>query len=251
MALGWASVPLWPLARDARKSDVRKGSVVLHAGRSLVRTTTVALLGAVLLAGCASGKSRGTTGHRITTSDQRATLPTTPVCGNCTGNTPPPTALVKRLARPLHFPPAGPATCPRSPGRFFQTAVFGSMVVGKGPVRVGIDNAGSPRQGFHPAGYHGWLALKTHIVETPAYQGPFLVRTKRLDRPGVIRFGGTPAETAPLLILRGSIPSGAGGGWHDIPYFTFVRSPGCYGYQIDGLTFSITVVLRILTKYQP
>jgi hypothetical protein len=126
------------------------------------------------------------------------------------------------------------------------------MEVGNGPVRVGIDNAGSPRQGFHPAGYHGWLALKTHIIMTPAYQGSFLVRVKRLDRPGVIRVGATPTDTAPLLILGGPVSVGAGGaGWHDIPYFTFVRTPGCYGYQIDGLNFSITVVLRILTKYHP
>ncbi|HEY3578266.1 MAG TPA: hypothetical protein VGK68_09805 [Gaiellaceae bacterium] len=124
--------------------------------------------------------------------------------------------------------------------------------MGSGPVRVGVDNAGNPHQGFHPASYHGWLALKTHIVEPPAYHGPFLVRARRLDQPGVIRFGPTPAANAPLLALGGSIPVGGGrGGWHDIPYFTFVRRPGCYGLQIDGLSFSTTVVVRILTKYHP
>lgn len=78
------------------------------------------------------------------------------------------------------------------------------MTVGAGPVRVAINNAGSPHQGFHPAGFHGWLALKTHVIETPAYEGAFLVRAKRLDRAGVIRFGATPADNAPVLVLRES-----------------------------------------------
>jgi hypothetical protein len=126
------------------------------------------------------------------------------------------------------------------------------MVVGRGPVRVGIDNVGNPHQGFHPAGDHGWLALKTHFVETPALHGPFLVRAERLDQPGVIRIGSTPADWAPLLVLGGRASvGGSGGGWHDIPYFTFVRTPGCYGWQIDGLTFSTTVVVRVLEKYHP
>ncbi len=132
-------------------------------------------------------------------------------------------------------------------GRYLQTPVFGSMTVGTGPVRLAINNAGNPHRGFHPAAYHGWLALKTHIIETPAYDGPFLVRAQRLDRSGTIRFGPTPAEAAPLLVLRAMHPGR--GSWQDIPNFTFVRTPGCYGWQIDGLTFSITVVARILTTY--
>jgi hypothetical protein len=110
------------------------------------------------------------------------------------------------------------------------------MTVGTAPARVSIDNAGDPHHGFHPAGYHGWLALKTHFVSTPAYQGPFLVRAKRLDRPGVIRLGGTPSQAAPLLV-PGPRRNVGRGHWRDTPYFTFVRIPGCYGWQIDGLTF--------------
>jgi hypothetical protein len=157
---------------------VRNGCVVPRVERTLFRSVAVALAG-LLLAGCASGGSRGTTGPRTTTSRGGGVLPTTAVCVNCTLSTSPPKALVERLARPLHFPAASPATCPQSPGRYIQTPAFGSMEVGTGPVRVGSDAAGNPHQGFHPSGYpHGWLALKTHIVTTPAYQGPFLVRAK-------------------------------------------------------------------------
>ena len=36
-----------------------------------------------------------------------------------------------------------------------------------------------------------------------------------------------------------------------VPHFTFVKKPGCYGWQIDGLTFSKVVVIRILKRYDP
>jgi hypothetical protein len=178
------------------------------------------------------------------------TLPIAPVVVGAAGADS--TTTPKKLIRPLHPPAASPTHCPQSPGRYIQTPAFGSMVVGTGPVRLGVDDAGNPRQGFHPAGDHGWLALKTHLAETPAHEGPFLVRPERLDRSGVIRIGDTPADNAPLLVLGSPTPVGARGeGWHDIPYFTFVRTPGCYGWQIDGNTFSTTVVVRILTKYHP
>jgi hypothetical protein len=157
------------------------------------------------------------------------------------------TATLKKLIRPLHPPPASPTHCPQSPGRYIQTRSFGAMVVGTGPVRIGTDDAGNPGQGFHPAGDYGWLALKTHFDETPGYNGPFLVRTERLDRPGMVRIGSTPAEKAPLLVL-GAMHAVGQGSWQDLPYFTFVKTPGCYGWQIDGLNFSTTVVMRVLAK---
>jgi hypothetical protein len=123
------------------------------------------------------------------------------------------------------------------------------MTVGTAPVRVATDDAGNPRHGFHPSGYNGWLALKTHFVSTPPYQGPFLVRARRLDRGGVIRLGGTPSQTAPLFVSGPRKKPQRRGSWRDTPYFTFVRSPGCYGWQIDGLNFSTTIVVRILSKY--
>jgi hypothetical protein len=49
------------------------------------------------------------------------------------------------------------------------------------------------------------------------------------------------------------VPAGAAAneaaGWREFPYFTFVRSPGCYAWQIDGLTFSDIVVVHVLSKY--
>src|SRR5437868_11202998 len=57
--------------------------------------------------------------------------------------------------------------------------------------------------------------LKTHFFSHPAYQGPFLVRAKRLDRPGPIRLGAGPSQTAPLVVPRGQTPNGTNG-WREI-----------------------------------
>jgi hypothetical protein len=123
------------------------------------------------------------------------------------------------------------------------------MALGDGPVRVLIDNAGDLRHGLvHPAGYGGWLALKTHFVSLSSYQGPFIVRAKRLDRPGPIKLGATPTEAGPLVVPAGPAPNEAGGS-REFPYFTFVKVPGCYAWQIDGLTFSDIIVVHVSSKY--
>jgi hypothetical protein len=157
-------------------------------------------------------------------------------------------AVSARLIRPLHFPPAAAARCPASPARYVSTPDFGSTEVGRGLVRVGVDNLiidGIVHPA--PAGSAGWLALKTHFVSVPAYQGPFLVRVKRLGHPGPVRLGPTPAQAGPYLALGGRAYDDPGG-WRDAPDPTFVKAPGCYGWQVDGLTFSEIIVVRVGQK---
>ena len=155
---------------------------------------------------------------------------------------PGPTAT-SSLYRPLHFPRMSGRRCPVTPGRYRQTPISGAMTVGAGPVRVLIANAGQPRPGFRPASFDGWLALKTHFISAPSYRGPFLIRARPIGA-GRVRIGSTPAEFGPLVVPAGS-------GWREQPYFTFVTSPGCYGWQLDGTTFSYDVIVHILTKYKP
>jgi hypothetical protein len=120
------------------------------------------------------------------------------------------------------------------------------MAIGTGPVRVAINNAGNPRQGFHPAPFHRWLALKTHFFSSPSYKGPFLVRAKRLDHRGRVRLGAAPTEVGPLVVPTGAYAGTDG--WREVPYFTFVKASGCYGWQVDGRTFSAIIVARVLPK---
>jgi hypothetical protein len=156
-------------------------------------------------------------------------------------------SLPAKLIRPLHFPAATGEHCPATPGRYVSTRDFGAWSLRKGPVGVAIDNAGDLRHGKVnlAQGPSGWENLKTHFFSVPAYQGPFLVRAKRLERPGPVRLGATPARTAPLVVPRGRTPNGTNG-WREIHYFTFVKAPGCYGWQVDGLTFSEVIVARLL-----
>jgi hypothetical protein len=118
-------------------------------------------------------------------------------------------------------------------------------------VRVFINNAGDLRHGrAHLAStdFPKWLALKTHFFSSPKYQGAFLVRTKRLDRSGPVAVGASPTEATSLQVPSGPAANGLAG-WREFPYSTFVKSPGCYAWQVDGVSFSEVIVVRMLAKF--
>lgn len=153
-----------------------------------------------------------------------------------------------KLIRPLHFPSATGARCPATPGQYVTTPDFGSWTLGSGRVRIAINNPGDLRHGkvnMATGRASGWHGIKTHFFSVPGFQGPFLVRAKRLDRSGPIRIGATPTHAAPLVVPRGPAANGSNG-WREIPSFTFVKAPGCYGWQIDGRAFSEIIVARVL-----
>ncbi len=150
------------------------------------------------------------------------------------------TTLAAKLSRPLHFPRVADGSCPASRGRYVTTPLARGIALGSGVVRVFINNAGDLRHGSAYLGstdFPEWLALKTHFFTPPGYHGAFLVRAKRLDHAGPIALGPTPAEAAPLFVPSGPAANELAG-WREFPYSTFVKSPGCYAWQVDGLTFS-------------
>jgi hypothetical protein len=152
------------------------------------------------------------------------------------------------LNRPLHFPVLQPGQrCPASHGRPVNTADFGGVTLGNGPVRVLVGGAGGePRQGvadlINPTNSPPWLALKTLWFSVPSYQGPFVIRAKRLGHPGPVALGEGPT-VAPLVVPPGPTLNGTGH-WREAPGGLWVRAPGCYAWQVDGLTFSETIVVR-------
>jgi hypothetical protein len=92
-------------------------------------------------------------------------------------------------------------------------------------VRVFINNAGDLRHGMAHLGstdVPGWLALKTHFFSLPAYQGPFLVRAKSLDRSGPIALGARPTQTGPLHVSSGPAVNGLAG----VPVLHLRQRPG-------------------------
>jgi hypothetical protein len=151
------------------------------------------------------------------------------------------------LGRPLHFPVLRPGQrCPASPGERVNNFNFRGIALGSAPVRVLIAGIGALRRGeadlINPTSSPPWQGLKTLWFSVPAYQGPFVIRAKRLGHPGPVALGEAPT-VAPLVVPPGPTLNGTGG-WREAPGGLWVRTPGCYAWQVDGLTFSEVIVVR-------
>lgn len=72
------------------------------------------------------------------------------------------------------------------------------------------------------------------------YAGPVLLRAGRIDGPGTAsaRFSYTGHERDGGHYAELTDPD------NDLPATTTVSGPGCYAYQVDGATFSETIVFR-------
>ncbi len=180
------------------------------------------------------------------------------VCSFATGSPDPlagnvPTALL----RPLHFPTLAPGQrCPATPGRRLDTAYFGGIALGSGPVQPVLAEALNQADALrgtadllNPTSVPPWLAFNTLWVSRPAYQGPFIVRAaQRLDGPGTVMQGDGPFVTTLVVPPGPTINSSEG--WRTAPGGTWVNSPGCYAWQIDGLTFSYIIVVNAILHPQ-
>lgn len=148
--------------------------------------------------------------------------------------------------RPIHLRAlrAG-ESCPTSSGTLLRLPNATGVAVGGGPVKVIVPQAGDLTHGrviLAPSDVPGWQGIKTHWVVRPSYGGWVVVRGKRLDGSGPVALLGE-AAIGPLLIQPGSGPNDSGG-WREQPSGTYVRTAGCYGFQVDGATFSYSIVLQ-------
>jgi hypothetical protein len=135
--------------------------------------------------------------------------------------------------------------CPVSRGRSFSNSQFGGFVLGVGPVQpliAGLHAASFAVITFKPSYGRGWYAVKTLWFGRPSYQGPVLIRGRRLDGPGRIVMGEAPSLLDPQL-PPGPTINGTGG-WREWPGGTWLRKPGCYAWQVDGEGFSNVIVFR-------
>jgi hypothetical protein len=136
--------------------------------------------------------------------------------------------------------PTFSAPCQRATGHQVLSDV--GLGLGVGPVwPVGFGADGRQTLGQSA---NGWYAVKVLWAADPSYAGPVLVRGRRIDGDGVIRFtrDGTLSGAEELALD----PSTSGNVERAWPSYTPVQSPGCYAYQIDGTTFSYTVVFEIV-----
>lgn len=159
--------------------------------------------------------------------------------------------------RPLALTTLAPhAACPASPGHDFAAGL--GIGLGAGPVYAvapGSDSGALALLPPHALGARGqgWAGQKVVWFVDPTYQGPVLIRGRRLDASGQVRFNGgldqvaeiANLPAAPLLAalrLEGdSSPSAPWPGW---PSYTRVRASGCYAYQADGTNFSEIIVFQ-------
>jgi hypothetical protein len=146
--------------------------------------------------------------------------------------------LPTTLMRPLNLPRIGPGTaCPATSGHGVNTVGFGTFALGPGPVYPGI---GGPLSAWGD----GWFGFKSLWFVAPSYDGPVLIRGARIDGSGRVGFGENPL-IGHLVIPPGRTVNEADDGYRTAPGGTYVPGPGCYAWQVDGLTFSYVIVFGV------
>jgi hypothetical protein len=152
--------------------------------------------------------------------------------------------LPSELRRPLELPRLAPgAACPVSE-RHELSSDF-APALGEGPVYPVqpptlryIRGGRFPRQFPRP-----WGGGKVLWVATPDYAGPILIRGHQLTGRWWLGFDGAGRQPyAEMRLLNAT--ANPGHTWRQFPTYTRVRAPGCYAYQVDGMTFSTVVVFR-------
>ena len=143
------------------------------------------------------------------------------------------------LRRPLQFPEYE-GGCPVTKDSRQVTPAAGPGF-GAGPIYpVGNEVAVGRRDDGLYGGKILWIGDKD-------YEGPALIRGKRLDREEAAHFtiesGGTTDEF--LLTAGGWAHATPVDGTSHWPSGVVVRGGGCYAFQIDGTDFTTVVVLKV------
>jgi hypothetical protein len=156
------------------------------------------------------------------------------------------------LYRPLDLPSLEPGeACPVSRvDRGVDWSRSGiAEGIGRGPVYpiLGSDATVVATRG--PAEWGGtWRGTKVLWFVHQRYRGHVLIRGGRLGGWERLRFDSGAVPSDEIRIAAGPSPAR----WRDQPpgsrgrpSYVRVRAGGCYGVQIDGTTFSRTVVFRV------
>ena len=87
---------------------------------------------------------------------------------------------------------------------------------------------------------------KTPWVSKPDYEGPILIRGRRLDGKGTLRF--YVAGPKPEEVLKLNAPSRTDSThWSFWPSYIILSRPGCYGVQVDTLRGTDIVIFSATT----
>lgn len=241
------------------------------AGKPLTRLAVTGIIVVLLAASCTSGSPHSSEGTPSPAKSRASSIPSiadlvipqtyqqacADEAGFCMGS---PAGKIPGvlLNRPLRLPTLRQGErCPATHGHVINNPkVIYGVALGQGPVQVVIEGAGDLSRGiagllesFTPA----WRGTKTLWLSLPAYQGPIVIRAKRLDGNGPISINsasdGPSLAAAPLILPPGPTVNGTQG-WREAPAGTWVRSPGCYGWQVDGLTFTEIITVQFVCAPQ-
>jgi hypothetical protein len=151
------------------------------------------------------------------------------------------------LSRPLHLPGVGPGQgCPTSHGAELRAPGFAGVAQGSGPVRPLLGDTHGRAELTSRTQHAGWLAAKSLWFSDPSYHGPFLVRLRRLDRPGPVGVLESPGRSS---FMAPPVPTITGtDGYREVTGATWLKTPGCIGWQVDGLTFSNIIVVNAVCR---
>jgi hypothetical protein len=154
-----------------------------------------------------------------------------------------PTALRRRI---VHLPKvtAG-GTCPTSLGSYINVPGANGLALKGRFVSLLIPQRGDIVHGTVQLGTSdvpGWYGIKTHWLISPSYKGWVIVRAKQLDSSAPVAALGE-ARIGPVIIPPGATAN-TFKGWRQQPSGTYVKEPGCFGFQIDGSRFQERLILR-------
>jgi hypothetical protein len=168
------------------------------------------------------------------------------------------------LRRPLHLPTVEPGSpCPKTIGRLRnEPPPYGSRVLlGAGPayphpVSMRPYDRADPDGVLYlpygrPEGIEGnWYRAKVLWLVSPSYHGALVIRGRQLDGAGALRFWQERPNDATRFFAAFDLrlpahPGWLRNGWRDRASTELFANPGCYGFQVDGRTFSRTIVLQI------
>jgi hypothetical protein len=94
-----------------------------------------------------------------------------------------------------------------------------------------------------------WWVIRTLWISRPSYDGPVLVRGRRLDRPGPLGFGRPVRPRRELRLPAASTwpsqPIDIPPGWRVAEIPTLIRGTGCYAFQVDAPGFSYVLAFGV------
>jgi len=164
-----------------------------------------------------------------------------------------PAALRRRMRLP-HL--AAGTRCPVSaPGR--NVSRWTGVAIGPGPI-YGLSYGSFGRTAVLPFvppsralfGGSAWGGQVLKWLGAPSYHGPVLIRGRKLTGRDGLGFNAGVVPQAEMDLPPDGVLYNSGG-WRQWPGYVRLRSPGCYGLQVDGTTFSEVIIFRACLSSHP